>query len=229
MNWIEIYLQQIAKNTAGSSTGLATSADIATVVAALAKLPNVEINTEQINLNVQDLEDLVTITNALLTTIRNQQIDKSQFAKITDGTDDLVVNADGSLNITSLGGALATQTTLAGVLTELQLKADLTETQPVSVATLPLPTGASTLLEQQTQTATLATISGNVVDIENNVTHKLNRIKGSDDYTATITYIGATTDVNTITHNGTTALGAETLTVTYGYDGSNRINAITYS
>ncbi len=38
----------------------------------------------------------------------------------------------------------ATQTTLAAVLTELQLKADLTETQPVSVASLPLPTGAAT-------------------------------------------------------------------------------------
>lgn len=38
----------------------------------------------------------------------------------------------------------ATQTTLAALLTELQLKADLTETQPISAASLPLPTGAST-------------------------------------------------------------------------------------
>jgi hypothetical protein len=39
---------------------------------------------------------------------------------------------------------LATQTTLAALLTELELKADLSETQPVSAASLPLPTGAST-------------------------------------------------------------------------------------
>lgn len=39
---------------------------------------------------------------------------------------------------------LATQTTLAALLTELQLKADLTETQPISAASLPLPTGAAT-------------------------------------------------------------------------------------
>jgi hypothetical protein len=39
---------------------------------------------------------------------------------------------------------LGTQTTLAALLTELQLKADLSETQPVSAASLPLPAGAST-------------------------------------------------------------------------------------
>jgi hypothetical protein len=37
----------------------------------------------------------------------------------------------------------ATQATLASVLTELQLKADLLETQPVSAASLPLPSGAA--------------------------------------------------------------------------------------
>jgi hypothetical protein len=38
----------------------------------------------------------------------------------------------------------ATETTLASLLTELQLKADLSETQPVSAASLPLPSGAAT-------------------------------------------------------------------------------------
>ena len=36
------------------------------------------------------------------------------------------------------------ETKLSSLLTELQLKADLTETQPVSLASAPLPTGAST-------------------------------------------------------------------------------------
>lgn len=39
-------------------------------------------------------------------------------------------------------------TTLGNLLTELQLKADLSETQPVSVASLPLPSGASTSANQ---------------------------------------------------------------------------------
>lgn len=42
------------------------------------------------------------------------------------------------------GKDFATQTTLAALLTELQAKADLTETQPISVASLPLPSGAAT-------------------------------------------------------------------------------------
>jgi hypothetical protein len=49
-------------------------------------------------------------------------------------------------------------TKLDSLLTELQLKADLTETQPVSAASLPLPTGASTLGEQQTQTTALGSL-----------------------------------------------------------------------
>jgi len=42
----------------------------------------------------------------------------------------------------------ATETTSAALLTELQLKADLTETQPVSAASLPLPSGAATSANQ---------------------------------------------------------------------------------
>jgi hypothetical protein len=52
------------------------------------------------------------------------------------------------------------------LLTELQLKADLTETQPVSVASLPLPTGASTLTEQQTQTTELGAIKTAIETID---------------------------------------------------------------
>lgn len=51
------------------------------------------------------------------------------------------------------GKDFATQTTLAALLTELQAKADLAETQPVSAASLPLPTGAAT-------EATLSSIDG---------------------------------------------------------------------
>ena len=47
----------------------------------------------------------------------------------------------------------STETTLVSLLTELQAKADLTETQPVSLASIPLPTGAAT----QTTLAALLT------------------------------------------------------------------------
>lgn len=63
-----------------------------------------------------------------------------------------VLKADGSVP------DFATQTTLASLLTELQLKADLTETQPVSVASLPLPSGAATAANQATEISGLAAI-----------------------------------------------------------------------
>ena len=47
-------------------------------------------------------------------------------------------------NLDVLLSLLATQATLAALLTELQAKADLSETQPISAATLPLPADAAT-------------------------------------------------------------------------------------
>ena len=72
-------------------------------------------------------------------------------------------------------------------------------------------------------------LAGLLTTIRGNVADKLKRIKGASNYTADITYIGATTDVSTITHTGTTELGVETLLATYTYDGSNRLTDIVYS
>ena len=61
---------------------------------------------------------------------------------------------DHDVNVTNMIPAvetgLATSTNQDSLLTELQLKADLTETQPVSVTSLPLPAGASTSANQET-------------------------------------------------------------------------------
>jgi len=81
--------------------------------------------------------------------------------QIGDGTNLMAVNASlqAEVHDTDANAALvtlnakdfATQTTLAALLTELELKADLTETQPVSIAaSIPLPTGASTEAKQDT-------------------------------------------------------------------------------
>lgn len=59
----------------------------------------------------------------------------------------------------------ATQTTLAAILTELQAKADLAETQPVSAASLPLPSGASTAALQTTANGLLTTIDADTGSI----------------------------------------------------------------
>jgi hypothetical protein len=97
--------------------------------------------------------------------------------RIGDGTNLLGVSAAGEAKVLDA----TAHTKLDSLLTELQLKADLTETQPVSAASLPLPTGAATevtlsalntkvtacdttgkatLAEQQSQTTHLASIAG---------------------------------------------------------------------
>lgn len=73
-----------------------------------------------------------------------------------------------------------------------------------------------------------------LTSILNNVTSKIERIKGSADYTRTITYNGTgTLNATIIVHTGTTLIGAETITETISYvdatiNGSN-VTAITYS
>lgn len=56
------------------------------------------------------------------------------------------------------------------LLAELQLKADLTETQPVSLASIPLATGAATEAKQDTGNTSLSGIGTNTVNIPNVIT-----------------------------------------------------------
>ena len=71
-------------------------------------------------------------------------------------------------------------------------------------------------------------------DILANVTSKIDRIKGSADYTRTLTYHGTGTEnVITILHEGTTMVGSEILTETITYAdpaiNGSKVTAITYS
>jgi hypothetical protein len=94
-----------------------------------------------------------------------------------------------------------------------------TGTFAVSAASLPLPTGAAT--------------ETTLTDVKNNVISKIDRIKGTANYSRTFVYYAGTSNVNTITHTGTTALGAETIIETFTYvnnlvDGSD-VTSIIYS
>ena len=71
-------------------------------------------------------------------------------------------------NLGAIAG-VATQTTLAGLLTELQGKADLTETQPISAAALPLPAGAATAAHQITTIGHLDGVEGLLTAIDGRV------------------------------------------------------------
>ena len=80
------------------------------------------------------------------------------------------------------------------------------------------------------QLSTLAT-EATLVNIEDNVTSKIDRIRGAADYTRVFTYYGVTNNVATIVHTGTTNIAPETLTETFTYqnnliDGSNVVSII---
>lgn len=66
--------------------------------------------------------------------------------RIGNGTNLLDIDGSGQAKVADA----AVATALASLLTELQAKADLAETQPVSAASLPLPSGASTSANQST-------------------------------------------------------------------------------
>jgi hypothetical protein len=73
-----------------------------------------------------------------------------------------------------------------------------------------------------------------LLSVLDNVTSKMDRIRGSANYTRTFTYVSSGTsgsNITSIVHTGTTALGlVETITETFTYYGSTtNINTITYS
>jgi hypothetical protein len=102
-----------------------------------------------------------------------------------------------------LPSGAATETTLGSLLTELQAKADLTETQPVSAASLPLPSGAAT-------ETTLAKLPKALVNVEHDQVVN--------------TYVGTSTRIATAEYK---LLGTTVATLTFTYDGSNRLVDIT--
>lgn len=67
------------------------------------------------------------------------------------------------------------------------------------------------------------------VNLVSNVSNKKQRILGASNTTISLTYVGSTTKVNTITYTATTGLGVETLTETYTYDLNDRVTNIVYS
>jgi hypothetical protein len=81
--------------------------------------------------------------------------------QIGDGTNVLGITASNEAKVIDA----AAGTKLDSLLTELQLKADLTDTQPVSAASLPLPTGAATEAKQDTGNTSLSSIDGKLTTL----------------------------------------------------------------
>lgn len=116
--------------------------------------------TGDINITANDLHVALEHTN--------------DSVRLGDGTNLTSVSAIGELAVEDAD----THTKLDSLLTELQAKADLTETQPVSVASLPLPTGAAT-------EATLSSIDGKDFATQTTLAALLTELQAKADLTET--------------------------------------------
>lgn len=134
-----------------------------------------EATLQQVRDGITALAALLGSTDSLETLLSTQATYLDQVESLlstlgghTDGLEGLLsalgVKDDATLakleEIRVLAAARATETTLASVLTSLNLLARRTDTQPVSAASLPLPTGAAT---QATLASVLTALQGTLL------------------------------------------------------------------
>jgi len=101
-------------------------------------------NTVSIPVEITGASGPINITAGDLNVQLSDQGANPDVTRIGNGTNQLGINASNEALVRDADSI----TGLASLLTELQLKADLTETQPVSFASLPLPAGAATSAKQ---------------------------------------------------------------------------------
>lgn len=154
----------------------------------------------------------------------------------------------GNLNATVVGtGTFAVQAAQSGTWNINSITNTVNIAGTVAVSSLPPITGSvtvsGTVAATQSGTWNINNISGiislptgaatqtTLANVENNVTSKIDRIRGAANYSRVFTYYGVTNNVATIVHTGTTNIGPETLTETFTYvnnsiDGSNVVSII---
>lgn len=141
--------------------------------------------------------------------------------KNTSGTPvEVIANAlkvDGSAVIQPISGTVTVDTSLLAtalkqdsLLAELQLKADLNETQPVSLVSVPLPTGASTATKQDEQTALLNTLNS-LLETNNALVQMMSQLIGAMNAGAPALRIIPIASVSTAVTGSVTATVASTV------------------
>lgn len=147
-------LASIKANTDRIDVNLSTVASQATLASILSEL---EQKTEPSDTQSVSVASLPLPSGAATEATLATRATESTVGLIKSKTD----NLDALLSTRATEATLATratEATLSNIFSELQLKADLTETQPVSVTSLPLPTGAATAANQTTANASLSSI-----------------------------------------------------------------------
>jgi hypothetical protein len=140
----------------GVATEIQDSATPSNVQAMPVKI--MAVDGTNINITAGDINIQTTDMGATFDSMRIGD-GSGNYIGVTVNDEAKVSDADALAELQALSSVdFATQTTLAALLTELQLKADLTETQPVSLASIPLATGAATEAKQDTGNTSLGSI-----------------------------------------------------------------------
>lgn len=103
--------------------------------------------------------------------------------------------------------------------TSLDSKTVVVDTSNVQVASSALPSGASTEAKQDSTISVITAFSDKTAG---------SLVPEAFDYQA-ITYVGATTDIDTVVYKTGGSGGSTVATLTMGYDGSNRLTSVTRS
>lgn len=115
--------------------------------------------------------------------------------------------------------AIAELTSINTDTTSLDSKTVVVDTDNVTVVSSVLPTGASTEAKQDSTIAAITAFSDKTAG---------SLVPEAFDYQL-ITYVGATTDIDTVVYKSGGAGGTTVATLTMGYDGSNRLSTVTRS
>lgn len=126
--------------------------------------------------------------------------------KVTDGTDVLAVNGDGSINVVIASG-------LANPLPVQDSAAEASLASIDTKLTNPLPVSVSGVATE----ATLSAFSNKTASAA---------VHEAFDYQS-ISYVGATTDIDVVVYKSGGSGGTTVATLTMGYDGSNRLTSVT--
>ena len=200
----------IKTNTNNLDTTLSSRATEATALLSLTELQNANTSLAGLSLEATQLLVKAVLDNIKLDTANLDVALSTVATEITLGTIKTVLD-NIKLDTANLDTALST------IATEITLSAVKTVLDNIKLDTAKLDVNLSTIASETTLTT-----------VKNNVTSKIDRIKGTANYNRALTY-DANFNVTTITHTGTTALGAETIIETFTYDINSNVTNIAYS
>ena len=140
-----------ASSGGGGSTGGLTDAELRATPVPVSMSSDIEIGAVELKNGTDDTRATITASNAL-------KVDGSAVTQPVSGTVTATPTGTQNVDVTANTIGLATSAKQDTLLTELQLKADLTETQPVSLASVPshAVTNAGTFAVQVTSAPTTA-------------------------------------------------------------------------